>query len=375
MNKGINILKVTNYDEFKCTADKCKFTCCEGWDINIDVDTYNKWEKENNNIISNVKIKKGGGKTEYFINKNTHETCPFLDRKGLCEIVKSHGEEYLSSTCHMFPRIENVFEDKKELSLSCACPEVVELISKITKNLETDFNLKNDLLELKIREVLINIIRQENFKIEEKMIISIQMLLAILENDNLTEECLLIELERYGNKEYIQGLVDAFGEIELNINDSIEEINYLFLDIVQNYKEVSGLEILFEDINNFAENINTRSLLPKWKKYKDLFEQYDLIIENCIVAKIISSCVSEDIEEMAISFQTIIMEYLLIRYAVFLKYCMDKNKEIYIEDVKNYIVAFSRIIGNNTEAVKEFIKEGFGNYILEIGYLCFITLF
>ncbi|MDQ0458676.1 hypothetical protein QOZ91_000182 [Clostridium sardiniense] len=27
MNKEINIFKVSNYDKFKCTADRCKFTC------------------------------------------------------------------------------------------------------------------------------------------------------------------------------------------------------------------------------------------------------------------------------------------------------------------------------------------------------------
>ena len=45
MNKVIDILKITNYDDFKCIADKCKFTCCEGWDIGVEVDTYNKWKK------------------------------------------------------------------------------------------------------------------------------------------------------------------------------------------------------------------------------------------------------------------------------------------------------------------------------------------
>ena len=30
MNKKINISKIIDYDKFKCTADKCKFTCCEG---------------------------------------------------------------------------------------------------------------------------------------------------------------------------------------------------------------------------------------------------------------------------------------------------------------------------------------------------------
>ncbi|SFD36397.1 flagellin lysine-N-methylase [Clostridium uliginosum] len=382
MNKVIDILKLSNYDKFKCIADKCKFTCCEGWDIGIDGDTYNKWKEKNNKsdyIFNNIKIKNCKSKTEYFINKETHEACPFLDNQGLCKIVKSHGEEYLSLTCHMFPRIENIFEDKKELLLSCACPEVVELISSINGKIniisENNTNLKNNLLELKIRETLVNIVQQKNFSLEDKLIISFQMLLTILENESFREDNLLEELEKYKNGDYIRELIDMYHDVDLNINDSVEEINYLFLDIIQNYKEVSVLDILLKDISDFAENIKIRTLSAKWHDYKRLFEEYNKLIENCIVSKILSCCISSDIKEMIISFQLIILEYLLVRYAVFLKYCMNKNKEIDTQDIKDYIVAFSRIIGNNTEAVREFIIDGFGEAVLEIGYLCFITLF
>lgn len=63
---------------------------------------------KSNNILNNVKIKRYEGKDEYFINKKTNEVCPLLDSHGLCNIVKDHGENYLSLTCQMFPRIENI---------------------------------------------------------------------------------------------------------------------------------------------------------------------------------------------------------------------------------------------------------------------------
>ena len=382
MNKVIDILKISNYDKFKCIADKCRFTCCGGWDIGIDTDTYNKWKKDNDtsgHILDNVKIKKCQGKTEYFINKETSDACAFLDKQGLCQIVKDHGEEYLSLTCHMFPRIENIFEDKKELSLSCACPQVVELISNLTGRInvtsEDNVNLESHLSELKIREAVVNIIEQENFLLEDKMIISFEMLLTISKNEKFREDILLEELEKYKSREYIQEIIDIHKGISLNINNSVEEINNLFLDIIQNYKKVSVLEILLKDISDFAENIKIESLSAKWHDYKGLFNQYDQLIENCIISKILSSCVSNDLQEMVISFQMIILEYLLVRYAVFLKYCMNNNEELDEKYIIDYIVAFSRIIGNNTEAVIEFFRDGFGEDVLEIGYMCFITLF
>ncbi|WWU64047.1 flagellin lysine-N-methylase [Clostridium baratii] len=382
MSKEISIFKVSNYDKFKCIADKCKFTCCQGWDINIDTNTYNKWTKVNNDseyLLSNVKVKKCENKDMYFINKENHEACPFLDKQGLCYVVKNYGEEYLSSTCHMFPRIENIFDYKKEFSLSCSCPEVVEIISNMNGNIniysEDITNFENDPLELKIREVLINIIQKEDLSLQYKLIIGFEMLLSILENESFSrEDILLEEIGKYKDRNYIQNLVFAYREIDLNIDDSIEEINNLFLDIIEHYKEVSMFDNLLSDISSFAEDIEIESLSVKWNSYKESFNKYNDLIENCIVSKVLSNCVSNDIEDMIISFQMIVLDYLLVRYALFLKYCMNEEK-LNIEDIKDYIVAFSRIIGNNTEAVKEFLEDGFGDAILELGYLCFISLF
>ena len=377
MNNEIEILKITNYDNFKCIADKCKFTCCEGWDIAVDNDTYHKWQDNKcDYILNNVILKKCENKKEYFINKEINKTCPLLDDEGLCEIVKNNGEDYLSLTCHSFPRIKNVFENKKELSLSCACPEVVEIISKISNKINLlDKNnnaLDEELLELKIRETIIKIINENNASLDYKLIISFQMMLNILENEEITEEILLKELKRFKDKEYIKELIEMYEEVELDTYESIEEINNLFLDIIENYKSVSGLEVLLNDISDFAEEVDIASLTERWKEFKIVFEEYNNLIENCIISKVLSSCVSDDIEEMTINLEMIILEYLLTRHALFLKYCMN---EITTEDVKDYIVCFSRVVGNNIEAVEEFIADGFDDEILEVGYLCFISIF
>lgn len=380
MDKTIDILKTTNYDKFKCTADKCKFTCCEGWDVSVDADTYSKWEKDKcSEILKNVKVKKSGDSVSYSIAKENHETCPFLDMKGLCEIVKKYGEEYISSICHTFPRVENKFEDRREFSLSCACPEVVEIISGLSGkiNIFSDNRkvTKNNLLELKVRDTLVNIVQQDNFLLEEKLLVCFQMLLNILEDEELSEEGLEEELEKYEDSKYLQEVIGMCKEIDSEINESVEEINYLLLDITKNYKEVSSFELLLKDISNFAEAVKVENLSVKWQEYKILFEQHSDFAENWIVSDIISSCISDDIEELIISFELIILEYLMVRYAVFLKYCINNNKEIEIQDIKDYIVTFSRIIGNNSEAVTEFLRDGFEDPILEIGYLCFISLF
>ena len=382
MNKKDSILKITGYDNFKCIADKCKFTCCEGWDINVDEDTFNNWkshESKFNYILKNLKVKNSGEKKEYFIDKETHDKCPLLDEKGLCEIVKNHGEEYISLTCQSFPRIKNKFKDREELSLSCACPEVVEIISNIEGKInmisEECNNYLESSLEFKIREALVNIIKQDELSLDYKLIISFQMLLTILENRHMNERKLLKEVDEYKNKEYLKELIDMYGKMNLDIYESMEEINNLFIDIVENYREVSVLEEILEDISIFAEEIDIEYLCEQWESYKEVFEKYNYVLENCIISKVLGSCNSNEIEEIVMSFELIILEYLLVRYAGFLKYCISENGIVDIKDIKDYIVAFSRIISNNSEAVIDFISEGFDNEILEMGYICFISLY
>lgn len=373
-----NIFKILNYDKFKCIADKCEFTCCKGWEINIDNSAYNKWKNENLDYLLE-KVEAKDKKEVYFINKENHEDCPFLDKQGLCNIVKNHGEEYLSLTCHTFPRIENVFDDRRELSLSCSCKEVVEIISNLNKkinlSLENYIRINDDLSELRIREALIYIMQQENIYLEYKLIICFEMLLSILENESFNKkENLLEEIEKYRDRNYIQNIILTYKNIELDIYDSIEEVNNLFLDIIENYKEIPMFNDILSDISSFAEEFEIEDIEIKWNSYKEEFNRYNDLIENIIVSKIISNCVNDDIEEMIVSFELIILDYLLVRHATFLKYYIDEEK-LYIKDIKNYIVAFSRIIQNNSDAVKEFLKDGFDDVILELGYLCFISLF
>lgn len=381
MNKTENVLKIKEYDKFKCIADKCKFTCCKGWDINIDTKTYNKWrEKDNlNYLLDNVRFIKSHGENTYLIKKETKGGCPFLSNEGLCNIVIDHGDEYLSLTCRSFPRIENDFEGVKELTLSCSCPEVVSIISHMKEKIYIDFNDSLSYIEdlgcLKIRESLVNIIQKEDISIENKLILSYDMLLNMLDNDDLTYENLIEFLDNYKSENYIKEELNKYIDYEkTDTRKYFKEINSLFIDMIENYRNVPVFEDILKDIYKFAEDINIEKFVKDWEGFGDLFKEYDNLIENCIVSKVLSNCVSDDLEEMIISFEMIILEYLLIRHAVFLRYYINIKKEISIQDVKDYIVIFSRIIGNNSEAVIEFLLDMYESEILEFDYICSLIL-
>ena len=357
------------YNKFKCTADKCKQTCCEGWDINIDEKTYSKWNEDKlESYLSNTLCKNND---EYIIRKDIKESCPFLDEKGLCKIVKVHGDDYISETCRTFPRIIND-KDIKEYSLSCACPEVVELIYEMNKKL--GFNKESKLLELKLRNLAIEIIQNEKLPVDTKILIAYDMLLTALENNDNSDEIILELLEKYSCKSYIDDLYRAISEDEIDLYDSLDEINSLFLDIIANYKEVPSFKKKLEDIYDFAQGVSIDELYSNWNEYNDDFKQNDLLIENIIVSEIYSNCSCDSIEELVISFQLVILEYILIKYANFISVKLSKENEINLEKLKEFIVCFYRIIGNNKEAVIEFIYEGFESEVFGIEYANLILI-
>ncbi|MCF0148827.1 MAG: lysine-N-methylase [Clostridium sp.] len=381
MKKIDNILKIKGYDKFKCTADKCKFTCCKGWDINVDTKTYNKWKEKSelNYLLDNVKFIKSNGENSYLIKKETKGVCPLLSEEGLCNIVINHGDEYLSTTCKSFPRIENDFEDIKEMTLSCACPEVVNIISNMKEKINIESNEAltyiEDLGSLQIREALVNILQKENITLDNKLILSYNILFSILNNDDLDYEALIDLLENCKSIEYIKAELNNYKSYENKESKKcLKEVNSLFIDIIENYRNVPLFNEVLTDIYKFAEGRNVEKTFNSWKEFKALFKDYDNLIENCIVSKVISSCTSDDLEELIIAFEMIILEYLFIRHAVFLSYNINENKGINIENIKDYIVIFSRIIGNNSEAVLEFLLDTFEDEILDLDYISSLVL-
>lgn len=365
--------RMIGYDSFKCIADKCKFTCCSGWDINIDSNTYEKWNKEKNKCKDILNKLKFIDNDYIIINKKTNDTCPFLDNRRLCNIVKSNGDEYLSLTCQRFPRIENTFEGIKELTLSCSCPEVVDIIGKIEEEIIL-VNCNNDdtdiPIEIKIRDTIIKIIKEKNLNIESKLIVSYRMLLNILDNEELTEEVVLNEIGNYNNI--------ILQETLQNDNKAFRTINNLFLDIIENYKNVPVLKNSLNDISQismkiYRGEIKISELMALWNPFINYFNKYNKLIEKYIVTKILGNCLNEDIEEIAINLELIILEYLLVRYSVFLKVFLEDEENL-LQNIKDYIVVFSRIIGNNLDAVVEFIEEQYGDILFTVEYLQKISI-
>lgn len=114
------------YNEFKCTADKCKDTCCAGWQIVIDEDSMEKYRKVKGDYIWKV-MACVDWETGTFRQDN-EKRCAFLNEQNLCELYKNAGADSLCKTCRDYPRHIEEFEGVREISLSVSCPEVARIL-------------------------------------------------------------------------------------------------------------------------------------------------------------------------------------------------------------------------------------------------------
>lgn len=114
------------FNEFKCTADRCRDTCCAGWQIVIDKESMEKYKNLKGDYIWKV-MACVDWETETFRQDNA-KRCAFLNEQNLCELYKNAGEESLCKTCHNYPRHIEEFEGVREITLSVSCPEVAQIL-------------------------------------------------------------------------------------------------------------------------------------------------------------------------------------------------------------------------------------------------------
>ena len=113
-------IKVPEYFlSFKCIADKCKDSCCIGWEIDVDSEAKVKYENLDTDLGREIVEKTQHG---YFpLQKNGR--CAFLDKQGLCRIISSLCEGYISDICREHPRFYHSVSGRVEGGLGAVCEE------------------------------------------------------------------------------------------------------------------------------------------------------------------------------------------------------------------------------------------------------------
>jgi len=121
------------YHDFRCIGADCEDTCCSGWQVNVDKNTYEAYQRCEDPDLGPrlrhlVTIHPAGGKDDTYARIGlSGSNCPFLT-EGLCDIQERLGETYLSAVCSKFPRVGNAVDDVLQRSLDLSCPEAARVM-------------------------------------------------------------------------------------------------------------------------------------------------------------------------------------------------------------------------------------------------------
>ena len=120
----MKIVVPSYYEAFKCIADRCQHSCCVGWEIDIDEESLERFSQVKGELGERLKANIRDG---HFV-LDEKERCPFLNQRGLCDLIIGLGEGCLCQVCADHPRFRTFFSDRTEIGLGLCCEAAGALI-------------------------------------------------------------------------------------------------------------------------------------------------------------------------------------------------------------------------------------------------------
>ena len=176
--------------EFLCDSRVCGSNCCAlGWGIAIDKEYYALYQRISNirirmRVLDAIEQREDG---TYAIKKceETDGACALLEPDGLCFLHKNFGEQYLSTTCALYPRVTYLMGNMASGSLTLTCPIAQKLLllgkeplrlergqAPVARNVYWMVRPKmSDASFRLVQETAIALLQQRRYKLDERLTI------------------------------------------------------------------------------------------------------------------------------------------------------------------------------------------------------------
>lgn len=376
MNNVVTLLEPEYYSKFKCTGSECKNTCCTGWDIILDKNTYKKYRKVKNKEFAGrllkaiSRIRKDSSDFKYARIKDANSGCSLIDEDGLCSVYKHLGHDYLSLTCQKFPRHFNKIGNTYNRVLSIACEESARIVlkdkNKMTFRIIEDeighgglfskvVNIKSDsdwrVHHGQLLEAFIDILQCRDYRINERLII-VGMLAEQIDEAISNKEIqnipnILSEFVDCANGGLFKGLT-----VDMKVREDIQH---------KTYTEILNFNIIHKKVpNEFLEymsfsagklmldtefNSDTKKKIQEYnRKYNEFIKEHEYILENYLVNTVL-------LKSLTVSYDNILTGIfnLVLRHS-YLKMCMaglsDDNYSV--ESVVDILRLLERHMGHSS---------------------------
>jgi len=130
------MLMPTYASRFTCIGGDCEDTCCAGWGVTLDEESYLRYRSCSDPVLAPLflehvqKSEPARSSKEYGhikLRDDACRSCGLLSDKKLCLIQERLGEQALSDTCAHYPRTIFRFGELHQMALTLSCPEAARL--------------------------------------------------------------------------------------------------------------------------------------------------------------------------------------------------------------------------------------------------------
>lgn len=387
--------------EFKCISSSCTDSCCAGWDINIDEDTYNNYINCNGELEELIKGKYIQNKEEHdffnhgFMVLKDETRCPFLNSDMLCDIHGGVGEENLCITCKSYPRVFNIVDNVYEKS---GLPSCIEICTRAFLNkdkmefIESSENIEEKEIEIRriidseafegtesllqyfwdIRVISINIMQARDFSIEERLNIlknfyeQIEVMYNLREFDNIEKllEDFNDEIVKYEELKWLNFKETNEFYTSLMEDELVKNIRSVKLkECVKEYKNgilnqsgiLDGEENKLKKENTLNQG-DTCKYLVLTQQYVNDIEEYSYVFENYLVNQIFKDLIPFNKGGSLLqSIKVLTNSYRIIK-AYVIGIAMNSKEKITGEQIIRVIQALSKDIEHN-KVFKELLEK------------------
>jgi lysine-N-methylase len=211
------------YKNFKCIAGDCEDTCCAGWDVDVDDESYKFYKTVKGDFgkrLKSVMVPEKDGGCTFTLTED--KRCPFLNSANLCDLYIALGEEHLCETCDEFPRFINEYGSTREIGIAPSCITAGELMFSGREKMHFEeqedgkpLNSYNDIdaflyLQLKnARTLAFDIIDHDEFSTDEVCVILLEYARQIQKHmDDERDDLIANVVKKFKNIEYCRNVVE-----------------------------------------------------------------------------------------------------------------------------------------------------------------------
>ncbi len=383
------------FRKFRCIGSDCEDSCCKGWRVNIDKETYKKYRSVQNNKLRPLldkyvtrERKNGGDLLNYAKIKMTDADaiCPFLNDKKLCSIQLEYGEGYLSKVCTTYPRSGNKVDNTIEMVTSLSCPAAAKLALLNSEIMEFDeyedipyswlvgtYKLDTQDKQLvnrpqkyfwDIRIFTIDILQNRKYFMWERLIILglfVEKLNKCVNENKINEIPDIIQ--SYNNmigKGTFKGTLDSIPAdctVQLQLIKDIIDIrmnrgvlNKIYLECYEEF--LKGI--------NYTEEVTKEEITNNYKKafeeyYKPYMNNHEYILENYLVNYVFAKLFPFVDGAIFDAYMMLILHYAIIK--VHLIGMAGYNKGLNEDIVIKLISTFTKVVDHNNVFLKDIAKQ------------------